>query len=614
MTGLNTVLHVYHTCYSTFLAEIDTYFGMLNFYADVYFVYFSEYSEITSPSTELADSDTHDESENTIVQSVLATSASNKQPQIPSDLGKDKPAQPALNVYPTRLFGKRPRRFQASWYINRPWLEYSQSLDAAFCYACRMYGRAAVKDQEQAFVSVGYTNWKAALESGSGLLQHATAKVHLDAMQSWVEHASRTLSDNTVGQQLNAEQLVRNRYYIKRIAEVVQFLAVNELGFRGDSIATNDELEDAVSDDQNENGMFGHLFEFTMKNDSHLRTVANAMPKNAKYTSPEIQNEVIQLLASMVKEKIVTDCLESDIGMFCVKCDETRDRCNVENMSIVLRFVKQGVAYERLLSIINLKEVDAHGIMKAILKELRDSNLDPSKILSQCFDGAAVMSGAKGGVQKLLQLELQKVIPYIHCYNHQLHLVVVHSIEAQPKAKSYFAICQQLYIFLRRHYAAVIYEGQSLKRLLEQRWTGHLECSVAIKQNRDEIIETLEILAESGEVPADVSIEALGILGKVNKPEFALMTEIIVRLLTIMKPANAMLQSKTCNMGIALELVQSVITSYKELRNDESFAEFAKKAGLDQQEVPSVQRPKRATVKSKLFKDSVVMTEWHKND
>ena len=53
-------------------------------------------------------------------------------------------------------------------------------------------------------------------------------------------------------------------------------------------------------------------------------------------------------------------------------------------------------------------------------------------------------------------------------------------------------------------------------------------------------------------------------------------------------------------MGIALELVQSVITSYKELRNDESFAEFVKKAGLDQQEVPSVQRPKRPTVQSKL--------------
>jgi len=37
-----------------------------------------------------------------------------------------------------------------------------------------MHGRAAAKDQEQAFVTVGYTNWKAALKPESGLLQHAT--------------------------------------------------------------------------------------------------------------------------------------------------------------------------------------------------------------------------------------------------------------------------------------------------------------------------------------------------------------------------------------------------------------------------------------------------------
>ena len=329
------------------------------------------------------------------------------------------------------------------------------------------------------------------------------------------------------------------------------------------------------------------------------------MPKNAKYTSPEIQNEVIQILASMVKETIVTDCLESDIGLFCLKCDETRDRCNVENMSVVLRFVKQGLVQERLLSVINLEEVDANGITKAILKELRDNSIDPSNILSQCFDGAAVMNGAKGAVQKLLQHELQKVIPYVHCYNHQLHLVVVHSMEAEPKAKSFFAICQQLYIFLRRHYASTIYEGQSLKRLLEQRWTGHLDFSVVIKQNRDEIIETLEILAESRKVPADVNVEAQGLFGKVKKPQFALMAEIVVKLLTVMKPANAMLQSKTCNMGIASELVQSVIATYKELRSDDTFAVFAEAAGLQKEDAAG---PKRATVQSKLFKDSVVMT------
>ena len=64
------------------------------------------------------------------------------------------PAQPRLNVYPARLIGKRPWHFQASWYVNRPWLEYSQKVAAAFCFPYRVYGRAAVKDQEKAFVEV----------------------------------------------------------------------------------------------------------------------------------------------------------------------------------------------------------------------------------------------------------------------------------------------------------------------------------------------------------------------------------------------------------------------------------------------------------------------------
>ena len=155
--------------------------------------------------------------------------------------------------------------FKFCRYSNRPWLEYSKESDAAFCFACRVYGRAAVKDQAPAFVTTGYSNWKTALESGSGFLQHAVAKVHLDAMESWVEHDSRILTDKTVGQRLNSEQLERNRYYVKGVAEVVQFLAVNELGFRGDTATPNCDLEEDTCDVLNVNGMFGHLFEFAMK-------------------------------------------------------------------------------------------------------------------------------------------------------------------------------------------------------------------------------------------------------------------------------------------------------------------------------------------------------------
>ena len=48
-----------------------------------------------------------------------------------------------------------------------------------------------------------------------------------------------------------------------------------------------------------------------------------------------------------------------------------------------------------------------------------------SKILSQVFHGAALMSEKNGGIQKLRQHRLSHDIPYIDCLYYQQHLAVV---------------------------------------------------------------------------------------------------------------------------------------------------------------------------------------------
>ena len=85
------------------------------------------------------------------------------------------------------------------------------------------------------------------------------------------------------------------------------------------------------------------------------------MPKNAKYKSVVIQNQAIHVMATMAQEAIINECQKSDMGMYSIKCDETGDANNTENMSLVLRYVKNGVAIERLLSIymVEMKAVDA---------------------------------------------------------------------------------------------------------------------------------------------------------------------------------------------------------------------------------------------------------------
>ncbi|GLD48595.1 uncharacterized protein AKAME5_000254900 [Lates japonicus] len=49
----------------------------------------------------------------------------------------EQPKQPQLKNFPRTYQGDRRRCFSKDWYNTHKWLEYSQSKDSAYCYACR---------------------------------------------------------------------------------------------------------------------------------------------------------------------------------------------------------------------------------------------------------------------------------------------------------------------------------------------------------------------------------------------------------------------------------------------------------------------------------------------
>lgn len=53
------------------------------------------------------------------------------------------------------------------------------------------------------------------------------------------------------------------------------------------------------------------------------------------------------------------------------------------------------------------------------------------------------MKGYKTGVSKRLQDELDKIIPYVHCFNHHLHLVIIHTVN-HPRVKQFFEQLQSI--------------------------------------------------------------------------------------------------------------------------------------------------------------------------
>ena len=90
--------------------------------------------------------------------------------------------------------------------------------------------------------------------------------------------------------------------------------------------------------------------------------VLDKAPKNACYTSPDIQKEILQVFATRVKNEI-----RKEIGdaKFCIIVDEARDESKKEQMSIVLRFVDQdGILRERFFGLVHVSDTAALTLKK----------------------------------------------------------------------------------------------------------------------------------------------------------------------------------------------------------------------------------------------------------
>lgn len=91
-----------------------------------------------------------------------------------------------------------------------------------------------------------------------------------------------------------------------------------------------------------------------------LKKRLEQQPKNAKYTSKTIQNEILACLAGMVKEEIMQEVKES--VQFSVIVDETKDVQKKEQMSLVLRYYYNGLIYESFLEFQEAEKLDAAAV------------------------------------------------------------------------------------------------------------------------------------------------------------------------------------------------------------------------------------------------------------
>ena len=75
-----------------------------------------------------------------------------------------------------------------------------------------------------------------------------------------------------------------------------------------------------------------------MEKDQRLREIMKTIPRNATYTSPDMQNELIAATSA-----VATSGIMQEIGncWYTIKVDGTKDPTGVENIFIVIRLFNE---------------------------------------------------------------------------------------------------------------------------------------------------------------------------------------------------------------------------------------------------------------------------------
>lgn len=243
-------------------------------------------------------------------------------------------------------------------------------------------------------------------EKGS-LQKHDTCSSHRDAVVAWNSFTKMKRSKSSVTDMMGsarAQHVASNVHYMKTIAEVILLCSQQEIGLRG-----HRESERSLN-----RGNFMEILQLVALHDKSVQDRLQQGPRNCMYTSPEIQNSLLHVMGEMVRKKICESVQQA--GWFTLMADESKDCSKFEQLAIVFRYadVDTGTVYERFLTYVEADNCTATSLTSYIKEVLDKYQIDPCKMVCQCYDGASVMSGSCSGVQRQVK-EFASNAVYIHC-------------------------------------------------------------------------------------------------------------------------------------------------------------------------------------------------------
>uniref|UniRef100_A0A452GQH4 DUF4371 domain-containing protein n=1 Tax=Gopherus agassizii TaxID=38772 RepID=A0A452GQH4_9SAUR len=366
---------------------------------------------------------------------------------------------------------------------------YSVQKDAIFCFSCKLYGTGDIPLRR------GTSAWKALSKR---LQQHETGKGHQDCMVKWFDLRSGIVNHTSIDQ-LELQAFLKERDFwrnvVKRMVDVVIFLSKRNLAFRG----SNEKRADPS------NGNFLGLFELLAKYDNVLSKLLQRIKKAetpVQYLSPQIQNELIQLVASNIQEANIAQLKKAKY--YSVNLDCTPDVSHEEHMSVVLCFVEcngeDGVNIcEVFVGFLNVHDTTGEGLLEAFLEKANNLGIDIADLRGQAYDNGANMRGKNKGVQARM-LEINNSALYVPCGAHTWNLVISDAAKSSKYAVDFFGLINRIYVIFSSSPSLwdILQEHMpiSVKGLSDTRWESRIDAVKPLLYHLEELCNALSSLRE----------------------------------------------------------------------------------------------------------------------
>ena len=333
--------------------------------------------------------------------------------------------------FPVKKVGNRNCQAHHIWFEIYKWLTYDSTKDSVFCFICKTVyeeKKLLTKPIKTAFIEgAGFSDW---LHGPDRFSKHEQTSCHKEACSKFDSDSKKDIRAVMSSDWQKKEEQSRRNLLI--IIDYIKYLGRQGIAFRG-------------NDSDKEGNFYQLLLVDSRKNKEFCEWLEK---KTFKYTSPEIQNEIIKIMSDEILRGVIENIKSAKF--FAYMADETCDISNTEQLTNFVRWIDGDFCeHEDFIGLHSVDKTNADYLVSIVENIFTMYNLEFQNMRGQAYDGASNMKGHKSGVKTQILAKNERAL-FVHCYAHSLNLAVGDTLKQISCLKDGLCMCNEIINLIKK--------------------------------------------------------------------------------------------------------------------------------------------------------------------